>query len=235
MRVHSIIHAGHEGLGAIQNWIDIHEFSHTSTVIGNEDTFPTADSFDLLIIMGGPMSVNDGHSWINEEKMLILNAINSGKFVLGICLGAQMIASSLGAKITKNQHKEIGWWPVKKTMWLSSRIADYLPLHFTTCHWHGETFSIPEGAIKIMESEACSNQAFIYGDRTIAFQFHLEFTPVMLQEMLIHGKSDLVEAEFVQSADEINSKLHLCGENNLYLFRILDYFVCSYNKENRNR
>jgi hypothetical protein len=120
-------------------------------------------------------------------------------------------------------------------MWLSSRIADYLPLHFTTCHWHGETFSIPEGAIKIMESEACSNQAFIYGDRTIAFQFHLEFTPVMLQEMLIHGKSDLVESEFVQSADEINSKLHLCGENNLYLFRILDYFVCSYNKENRNR
>jgi GMP synthase-like glutamine amidotransferase len=233
MRIHSIVHAGHEGIGAIAQWIEFHGFTHTSTDIGNGDSFPSPGDFDMLIIMGGPMSVNDRLDWINKEKILILNSINSGKYVVGICLGAQMIASALGAKISKNEYKEIGWFPVRKSMWVSHPITNYLPLHFTTFHWHGEKFDIPEGAIRIMESEACPNQAFVYGNRTVGFQYHMEFTPEMLQIMIDKGKNELVKSVYVQTAGEIHSQLHACSENNIYLFRILDNFLCSFKKENQ--
>ena len=233
MIVHSIIHVAHESIGAVEDWIEMHGHKHTTTNVYKGEALPDPDSFDLLLIMGGPMSANDNLPWMDKEKELIVKSIEAGKYIVGICLGAQLISLALGGTVTKNEHKEIGWFPVKKSLWLAQSVANYLPFHFTAFHWHGETFSIPKGAVKIMESEACANQAFIYGERTIALQFHMEMTPDYLYLMTEKGKDELVKSKYVQTQEEILSYLHLCGENNIYLYRILDCFASTYTKEKK--
>lgn len=233
MRIHSLLHAKHETIAAVANWSEHHSHSLSATNLYLGDELPCIDDFDLLLIMGGPMSVNDEnkYKWLASEKLFIKDAIDKGKYVLGICLGAQLIANALGAEVKANPYKEIGWFPVKKAMWSANPIADILPFFFTTFHWHGETFDIPENAKLIFSSEACPNQSFIYGDRTVAFQFHMEVTPEIIQGFIEYGKNELKKDKYVQSADEILSMISLTNENNLYLFRILDYFHFMFNKQ----
>lgn len=233
MRIHSLLHAKHETIAAVANWSEHHSHSLSATNLYLGDELPCIDDFDLLLIMGGPMSVNDEnkYKWLASEKLFIKEAIDKGKYVLGICLGAQLIANALGAEVKANPYKEIGWFPVKKAMWSANPIADILPFFFTTFHWHGETFDIPENAKLIFSSEACPNQSFIYGDRTVAFQFHMEVTPEIIQGFIEYGKNELKKDKYVQSADEILSMISLTNENNLYLFRILDYFYFMFNKQ----
>lgn len=233
MRIHSLLHAKHETIAAVANWSEHHSHSLSATNLYLGDELPCIDDFDLLLIMGGPMSVNDEnkYKWLASEKLFIKEAIDKGKYVLGICLGAQLIANALGAEVNTNPYKEIGWFPVKKAMWSANPIADILPFFFTTFHWHGETFDIPENAKLIFSSEACPNQSFIYDDRTVAFQFHMEVTPEIIQGFIEYGKNELKKDKYVQSADEILSMISLTNENNLYLFRILDYFHFMFNKQ----
>lgn len=233
MRIHSLLHAKHETIAAVANWSEHHSHSLSATNLYLGDELPCIDDFDLLLIMGGPMSVNDEnkYKWLASEKLFIKEAIDKGKYVLGICLGAQLIANALGAEVNTNPYKEIGWFPVKKAMWSANPIADILPFFFTTFHWHGETFDIPENAKLIFSSEACPNQSFIYDDRTVAFQFHMEVTPEIIQGFIEYGKNELKKDKYVQSADEILSMISLTNENNLYLFRILDYFYFMFNKQ----
>ncbi len=233
MRIHSLLHAKHETIGAVANWSEHHSLSLSSTNLYLGDELPSIDDFDLLLIMGGPMSVNDEnkYEWLASEKLFIKEAIDKGKYILGICLGAQLIANALGAKVKANPYKEIGWFPVKKVMWSANPIADILPFSFTTFHWHGETFDIPEKAKLIFSSEACLNQSFIYGDKTVAFQFHMEVIPEIIQGFIETGKNELKKDKYVQSGDEILSMISLTNENNLYMFRILDYFHFMFNKQ----
>ena len=233
MRIHSLLHAKHETIAAIANWSEHHSHKMSATNLYLGDELPSIDDFDLLLIMGGPMSVNDEnkYKWLANEKLFIKDAINKGKYVLGICLGAQLIANALGAKVKANPHKEIGWFTVKKAIWSVHPIADILPFFFTTFHWHGEAFDIPENAKLIFSSEACPNQSFIYGDRTVAFQFHMEVTPEIIQGFIEYGKNELKKDKYVKSGNEILSMISLTNENNLYLFRILDYFHFMFNKQ----
>lgn len=137
-------------------------------------------SFDRLIVMGGPMGVDDvdAHPWLTPEKALLADVIAAGVGVLGICLGAQLIAGVLGAHVTPNPEKEIGWYETRR----SASAADdpvlcRLPERFTPFHWHGDTFAIPRGAVSGVSSEACSNQVFsLGGGRVVGMQFHLETT-----------------------------------------------------------
>src|SRR6185295_12926699 len=106
------------------------------------------------------------------EKDLISQCIKQGKMVLGICLGAQLIASAMGAKVYRNRQKEIGWYEVQLTK--AARNTDlfpYAPDEFLTFHWHGETFDLPNGAVRIATSAATPNQGFIYGRNVVALQF----------------------------------------------------------------
>ncbi|WP_457668968.1 type 1 glutamine amidotransferase [Thiolapillus sp.] len=162
--------------------------------------------FDLLVVMGGPMGVydDDQYPWLADEKQLIAAAIERGRKVLGICLGAQLIATVLGAPVTRNREVEIGWFPVRKRQEAGgSAIGRVLPEQLTAFHWHGDTFAIPNAAVPLYRSEACDNQAFVFEDRVVGLQFHLETTPTSAAALVQNCADELVDAPYVQSATEI--------------------------------
>jgi GMP synthase-like glutamine amidotransferase len=215
-RVHWLQHAPFEGLGSIEPWLVEHDARVTVTRLYQDARLPTADGLDWLIVMGGPMSVNDEaiHPWLPAEKRFISEAMSGGVTVLGICLGAQLIASSLGARVYRNSQHEIGWFPVEKTGPTAQGglsggptgtggPADWLPESCTVFHWHGETFDLPPGARQIARSKACENQAFTLGPRVIGLQFHLEVTPASARAMVEAGRSELVPGPFIHQEGEI--------------------------------
>jgi GMP synthase-like glutamine amidotransferase len=135
---------------------------------------------DTLILLGGSMSTNDNLSFLNREIECVRAAVQAGKPVLGICLGAQLIAKALGAKVYPNGKKEIGWAPVTftDTAWNDPLFHGHGSE--VIFHWHGETFDLPEGAELLASSADCRHQAFRLGDRIYGLQFHLEVTPEMI-------------------------------------------------------
>ncbi|HXH17719.1 MAG TPA: type 1 glutamine amidotransferase [Chitinophagales bacterium] len=224
MKIHVLLHAPFEGMGCIADWISENKFHHTETKFWELPRFPAIENVDLLIIMGGPMSVNDEkkYSWLHPEKNFIERAINHGKQVLGICLGAQLIANVLGSTVYPNKHKEIGWYPVRMNENAANTCFHFFPKQFVTFHWHGDTFDLPQGAVHLAQSEATLNQAFIFGDNVAALQFHPEMTQTSMKEMLKDGSDELKPAKFVQSADAILKNLNYADENNALLKRLLD-------------
>ena len=145
------------------------------------------------------MSVNDEgeYPWLAAEKRLVREAIEGSRPVLGVCLGAQLIASSLGAKVYRNAEKEIGWFPIAGTAPADSDSFAF-PRSLTVFHWHGETFDLPPGSRRLASSAACANQAFQIGRRALGIQFHLETTPEAAGLLVQNCRADLVEGPFVQ-------------------------------------
>ena len=145
------------------------------------------------------------YPWLAAEKKFIGTAIEKGKIVLGICLGAQLIAGVLGGRVVRNRYKEIGWFPVSlRREGLESVPFRGFPNDFPAFHWHGDTFSLPLGAAMLAESEACPAQAFSYnGDRVLALQFHLESSTDSIRALIQNCSDELVDGEYIQSADAI--------------------------------
>lgn len=160
---------------------------------------PDLGSVDLLIIMGGPMSVNDEAAlpWLISEKQFVRAAIERGVPVLGVCLGAQLIASALGARVYQGSQREIGWFDIAAIP--GPERSFQFPAITTVFHWHGETFDLPKDAIRLASSAACKNQAFQIGSNVIGLQFHLETTPESADAIITHCRDELVEGAFVQS------------------------------------
>ena len=143
------------------------------------------DAAHGLVFMGGPMSANDDLPYIRRELTLIERAAAAGKPVLGVCLGAQLVAKALGARVYRNPVKEIGWYPITWTEAASrDALLSGLAGEETVFHWHGETFDLPAGAELLASSHACRNQAFRWGESVYAFQFHLEVTPEMISDWI---------------------------------------------------
>ena len=199
-------HVPFEGLGTIESWLKINGCETTNTKLFEADEFPSLKDIDLLVIMGGPMSVNDEdkYPWLIREKKIIYQAIKSDKSVLGICLGAQLIASAMGAKVYKNPVKEIGWFPVCGIP-ASDKSVFSFPGSLKVFHWHGETFDLPAGAKRLAESAVCKNQGFQLGKKVIALQFHLETTPESARSLVQNCREELVPGAFIQMEDEILS------------------------------
>ncbi len=209
MRIHYLQHVPFEDIANIQDWANDKGHSVSSTKLHFGEKLPPVDSFDWLIVMGGPMNVYEEkkYPWLISEKKFIKRVITSGKFVLGICLGAQLVADVLGGKVTINNQKEIGWHPVRKT---GGRFLKSLPDEFVAFHWHGDTFEIPHGATRIAESEGCSNQAFEYGKNVLGLQFHLESSKTSIRRLIDNCRNDMTPGRYVQSEDEISSgEIHL--------------------------
>lgn len=222
MKIHYLQHVPFEGLGFIENWALENKHSLSATKFFEKHQLPNLTSFDMLIVMGGPMSVYDEEKfpWLKEEKTFIKKAIEADKIVVGICLGAQLIAEVLGAKVYPNKGKEIGWFPIQKT---GHFFFKSLPDDFFVFHWHGDTFDLPRKAVHLASSVACRNQAFLYNKRVLALQFHLEATETTLQQMIENGRNELTEGEFIQNEKLIMREMKHCGENNKTLARILDW------------
>ena len=165
------------------------------------------EEFDWLIVMGGPMNIYEEkeYPWLAGEKRFIGKAIEKGKIVLGICLGAQLIADVLGGQVVRNRCKEIGWFPVSLRPEGTESVAFRgFPAKFQALHWHGDTFSLPPGAAMLAESEACPAQAFSSnGGRVLALQFHLESSKDSARALIQNCSDELVDGAYIQGADAI--------------------------------
>jgi GMP synthase-like glutamine amidotransferase len=208
MNVHYFQHVPFEGLGSIELWMRSKTARITATKFYEDADLPQVHEIDWLIVMGGSMSANDEqiYPWLHAEKKFIADAITNGKIVLGICLGAQLIASALGATVYPNQHREIGWFPIELVVQKeNTRLKNIFPSNLEVFHWHGETFDLPEQAVHLARSEGCDNQAFCIGERVFGLQFHLEVTPATIKSLIEQCQSDLVSGRYVQSAAEMLS------------------------------
>lgn len=225
MQVHYFQHVPFEGLGSIEAWVKNNRYQIGSTQFYQQATLPEIDDIDFLIVMGGPMSVNDeaGYPWLAAEKQFIRQFIESGKPVLGICLGAQLIASAMGARVYPNHEKEIGWWPIQAVA-NDNACAFKFPEMAMVFHWHGETFDLPENSVQIAESFGCRNQAFQWGSSVIGLQFHLETTESSARAIIEHCADELVPAPYVQSESEIlSANQHKYQSINQLMNAVLDY------------
>ena len=210
MHIHYLQHVAFEGIGSMAPYFMDKGHSLSSTRLYLNEPFPQLKDFDWLIVMGGPMGISDElkYPWLNREKAFIKSAIESGKIVLGICLGAQLIADVLGAKVYMNHHREIGWFPIM----ISEQAGDTVfrgvfPEGLNVFHWHGDTFDIPRSGIPLASSKACPNQGFIVENRIVGLQFHLETTPDSARALIENCREDLDGSEFVQSEKEILSNV----------------------------
>ena len=192
-------HVAHEILGNLDPLLRAAGFRIRYVNFGRQpEAQPDISRYHGLIVLGGPMNCDqhDRHPHLETETRLIRDAIDAGKPVLGICLGAQLIARALGAAVMRNPTKEIGWYELNPT---EAGKQDPLFSHFEQTQmifqWHGDTFDIPRDAVHLASSPDCTNQAFRYGDNVYGLQFHLEVDEPMILRWL-HNPSMAGEAEF---------------------------------------
>ncbi len=226
MRIHWLQHADFEDLGCIGPWLAAHGHAVSGTRLYAGERPPPAANFDALVVMGGPMNIyeHEKYPWLVPEKALIRAALDTGKRVLGICLGAQLLADVLGAPVTRNPESEIGWFPVDLSAAgrACALLAD-LPERFTAFHWHGDTFALPAGATPLAFSAACPQQAFaVDGGRVLGLQFHLEVTQANAQIWFEHERPE--PAPYVQTPEHILAQTTCFDDNNRFMRSILARF-----------
>lgn len=227
MKVLILQHGAHVDAGSILNWCAKRnaEISFIKLYEPNPK-FDSTDQFDLMVILGGTMSVNDEEalSWLKPEKEFIRQMIESNTPILGICLGAQLIATALGVKVNKNPAIEIGWHSVRKVSNIKNIFQ--FPEALQVFHWHNETFQLPPNAVQLAESDACKNQGYQIGDRIIGLQFHPEVTLETISLWIADEGPSLQSGQFVQTPEKMKllaTTLLPAGQKLLDL--ILDYLV----------
>lgn len=238
-RLHYLQHVPFEGLGYIGHWAEENRHTVTCTPFYQPDvTLPRPEDFDLLVVMGGPMNVDEEEAfpWLAREKAFLREVITATtQPVLGICLGCQLIGRALGAEVSPGEQKEIGWFPVQLTPqgqdlpFLANGRMD-APSEITVFHWHrDQVMALPDGAQLLASTTVCENQAFLYRDRVLALQFHLESTPNSIHSLAENCASEIAEnlgQDFVQSAEDmlaLGSRLQ--QENQRIMAGALDYLL----------
>lgn len=214
-----------EGPGTIEGFLLARGIPYKVVELSGGEKVPDADDFDTLLMLGGPMSVNetDLFPYISREEVLVRDFISKGKRVLGVCLGAQIMAKALGSKVYKGPAREIGWYDIELSEeGIRDRLMMKLAAHprvgdvwrrFRVFHWHGETFDIPEGAVRLAGSELYSNQAFRYGSRAYAFQFHIEVEKDMIYDWL---KDEMTDPALIRAETEKNYDVYVARARNFY-------------------
>jgi GMP synthase-like glutamine amidotransferase len=222
-------HVPFEGLGAIADWAADRGAEVETVRWFAGETLPARNRGpDLLVVLGGPMSANDGSTlpWLRLEKRAIQTAIESETPTLGICLGAQLMASALGAKVVPNAHREIGWFPIHAAEPPTDAPLFSFSSPLTVFHWHGETFDLPGGAVCLASSEACRNQAVQFAPRAIGLQFHLETTAESAALLVAHCSDEMVPGPFVQSPRElVGVSPSIYAKIHAELFRLLNHLA----------
>jgi GMP synthase-like glutamine amidotransferase len=202
-------HVACEGPGYLGTVLERRGIPYEIVAIDRGEPVPAdLDGVAALVFMGGPMSVNDDLPWIHAELELIRRADDRDLPLLGHCLGGQLLSKALGGRVSANPVKEVGWLPVSLVPgeatndWLAG-----VPAQFTAFHWHGETFTIPDGASRLLESPHCPNQAFVRGN-VLALQCHVEMTAGMVTEWArLYGDEIRSPSPTVQSAAQMTEDL----------------------------
>jgi GMP synthase-like glutamine amidotransferase len=226
MKIICLKHIAFEGPAAIALWAQQRGHELQIENVFQHRPLPSPETFEMLLVMGGPMNVYEDskYPWLDKEKSYIRSAIAAGKHVVGICLGAQLIAHVLGAKISAGEEKEIGWHTIARCSDCPARLA--IPEALRVLHWHGDTFTLPTGAQPLAQSTACANQGFLYNDHVLALQCHMELTPENLALLIAACSDELVEAPFIQSAETMLAESTETYEQmQTVLFGMLDALV----------
>ncbi len=223
MKIHILQHLVFETPGMIADWANENNHSLSYTYLFEKTiNYPMVSDFDMLVIMGGTMGVEEEsiYPWLKSEKAFIKETIAAHKIVLGICLGSQLLAEALGAKVYPNPVKEIGFYPIFKTdKGKQDLLFNHIPEEWTVFHWHGDTFDLPENAIHLFGSEACPHQVF-RKNNCVGIQFHPEVDKKLLGDMVHFEKHELVENRFIQTEREILAT-NTYEENRAYLYDFL--------------
>ena len=203
-------HTATEGPGTIADFLDERGISYQLIRIDQGEAVPvTASAYSGLVFMGGPMSVNDNLPWIAHVLALIRDAVQQDIPVLGHCLGGQLMAKALGGVVTRNPVKEIGWGRVTVSDNAQARAWFGELSTFYSFHWHGETFSLPQGASHILSSAHCVNQAFVLG-KHLAMQCHVEMTDAMIKKWCEIGGDEIAasaSSPAVQSTQAMQAQM----------------------------
>jgi GMP synthase-like glutamine amidotransferase len=225
MRIVCVRHVPFEGPGSISEWAASRGHSMVEVSAPDAD-YPEPGSFDMLVVLGGPMGAHDveAYPWLVAEGAFISGAIDAGALVLGVCLGAQLLAHALGGSVHPGTEPEIGWFPVRLTdAGRASRVFAGWPETFTAGHWHGDTFDLAPPLVAAVSSEVTPNQAFeACGGRVVGLQFHLEWTPGTLGELLENCGDELAAGgSWVRPASRMLAEAEYEGPRAL-LFDLLD-------------
>ncbi|GIX40587.1 MAG: amidotransferase [Leptospiraceae bacterium] len=228
MDLYYIQHVFFETPAEIFNWCKLRNFNTKGFFAykGDIDLINIEDC-DILLIMGGPMGVYDieQYPWLKKEKILIEKAIRLDKKIIGICLGAQLIADVLGSRVYKNSYKEIGWFPVYSSIHAKKKFS-FLPEKFYAFHWHGDTFDLPSGAEHLFYNEATKNQGFSYKN-ILGLQFHLESTEQSIKDIYKYSYKDIQTADnrmFIKEYNREENQNYIKESHNI-LYQLLDAFL----------
>jgi GMP synthase-like glutamine amidotransferase len=229
MRLHVVQHVPFEHPGLIAEWARARGFEITSALALKEE-YPAAADVDFLAVMGGPMDADDENAspWLHAEKHFVVECVAAGIPVLGVCLGAQILAEVIGGEVKRNPEREIGWFPVTKT---AEGFAEPLfatwPESLVVGQWHGDTFDLPTGLESSFSSEAAANQAFVFDRRVVGVQFHLEWTQSGLAELIARCNADLEQRSvWVMSGSEILDEApERISASTPWLYSLLDGMV----------
>jgi len=231
MQVQVVQHVTFEQPGLIAEWAA--ERGHSLSITRAwTDEFPSPSRASMLVVLGGPMGAADDDvlPWLRAEKRFIAETITAGAPVLGVCLGAQILATVIGGSIHRNPETEIGWYPVTRTPKAdASPLFAEWPAEAIVGHWHGDTFDLPAGMSPLLSSAYCRNQAFVFDERVVGLQFHLEWTTPLLAGMI-----EACAEEFDQTGEAIMTPAELLGgietgegRRRELLFSLLDRLAAS--------
>ncbi len=218
-----------EHLGVFSKILNENNISYQYIKLYEEEEIPNLNDYSAIIILGGPMNVYEERKYpfLKKENSSIKEALKINKPMLGICLGAQIIARAAGAKVYPAKRKEIGWFTLNLTTGgIENDVFRGLERQFTVFQWHGDTFDIPSGSIKLAKSNLFPNQAFSIGKTIYALQFHLEVTKKMILEWVNRYEDELVTLKEEVDPDEMlkSSEHHIQPLNN-HAFLLFSNFL----------
>lgn len=225
MQVICLTHVAFEGPARVASWALNRGHQLSVARADQVDAWPDPESVDLLVVMGGPMSANDAYTWLRKEAVFLEQVLRLKKPVLGICLGAQLLAKIHGARVYSAPRGEIGWWPVRSVQ-TSELSTPRLPMSFFPLHWHGETFDLPRGSIHLAETDSVPNQAFLLDKQVVGLQFHIEVTPESVRTIVAGARADITGAPGQQSVENIISQCEeRCGALESPCYALLDWLL----------
>ena len=210
----------------ITMWVEEKGYHLAQTYVCKGEKLPDVNDFDWLLVMGGSQHAweDDVHPWLPDEKRLIARAVKAEKTILGVCFGAQLLAEALGARVFRNEHREIGWYPVDLTpegrdSFLFEGVSD----PFVTFHWHSDHYSLPPRCIGLARSRATAYQAFTAQDRPIVgIQFHPEYTLDMIRFFAHEHSEDWEPDRFVAGKEAVLARIEEMNETYGLMAALLD-------------